>query len=61
VTAVLYEVENLHRQIFTDGRARMYTRPFTIKVPHDLLADADIFEMYCNENEKDGVHLKKGQ
>jgi hypothetical protein len=36
----------------------MYTRPFTIKVPHDLLADADIFEMFC-ENEKDRVHLKK--
>jgi hypothetical protein len=129
VTAVLYEVNNLHRQIFTDGRAlpkefdlpaylgysvghwerdvfvvetagfndkavldanghphsealrvterfhrrdfghmdvemtfddpKMYTRPFTIKVPHDLLADEDIFEMYCNENEKDGAHLKK--
>jgi hypothetical protein len=129
VTAVLYEVENLHRQIFTDGRTlpkefdlpaylgysaghwerdvfvvetagfndktpldvfghphsealriterfhrrdfghmdvemtfddpRMYTRPFSIKVPHDLLADADIFEMYCNENEKDGAHLRK--
>jgi hypothetical protein len=129
VTAVLYEVNNLHRQIFTDGRAlpkefdypaylgysvghwerdvfvvetagfndktaldtfghphsealriterfhrrdfghmdvemtfedpKMYTKPFTIKVPHDLLADADIFEMFCNENEKDGTHLGK--
>jgi hypothetical protein len=38
---------------------KMYTRPFTIKVPHDLLADADIFEMFCNENEKDRVHLGK--
>jgi hypothetical protein len=36
----------------------MYTRPFTIKVPHDLLADGDIFESFC-ENEKDGVHLRK--
>jgi hypothetical protein len=38
---------------------KTYTRPFTIKVPHDLLADADIFEMFCNENEKDAAHLKK--
>jgi len=36
---------------------KMYTRPFTIKVPHDLVADGDIFEMYC-ENEKDRVHLQ---
>ncbi|HYL36065.1 MAG TPA: hypothetical protein VEV17_09150 [Bryobacteraceae bacterium] len=129
VTVVLYEVGNLHRQIFTDGRAlpkefelpaylgysaghwerdvlvvetggfndktpldamghphsealrvterfhrrdfghldvdttlddpKMYTKPFTIKVAYDLLADADIFEMYCNENEKDAVHMQK--
>jgi hypothetical protein len=37
---------------------QMYTKPFTIKIPHDLLADADIFEMFC-ENEKDRVHLKR--
>jgi hypothetical protein len=36
---------------------QMYTKPFTIKVPHDLLADADIFESFCHENEKDRVHL----
>jgi hypothetical protein len=36
---------------------QMYTRPFTIKVPHDLIADGDIFEMFC-ENEKDRVHLQ---
>jgi hypothetical protein len=129
VTVVLYEVNNLHRQIFTDGRVlpkefelpaflgysaghwerdvlvvetagfndktafdtmghphseelrvterfhrrdfghmdvemtfndpKMYTKPFTIKVPHDLLADTDIFEMFCNENEKDATHMQK--
>jgi hypothetical protein len=129
VTAVLYEVNNLHRQIFTDGRVlpkefelpaylgysaghwegdvlvvetagfndkapldamghphsealrvterfhrrdfghldvemtfsdpKMYTKPFTIKVPHDLLADADLFEMFCSENEKDAAHMQK--
>ena len=26
---------------------RMYTKPFTVKVPHDLLADSDIFESFC--------------
>ncbi len=129
LTMVLYEIDGLHRQIFTDGRAlpkefnlpaylgysvghwerdtfvvetagfndktifdlaghthsealrvverfrrgdfghldveitfddpQTYTKPFTIKVPHELLADADIFEMRCNENERDGVHLAK--
>jgi hypothetical protein len=34
----------------------MYTKPFTIKVPHDLLPDTDIFESFC-ENEKDSSHL----
>ena len=127
-TMILYEVGNLHRQVFTDGRAlpkeydlpaflgysvghwegdtlvvetagfndrtsldgmghphsdalrvterfrrrdfghldvemtfddpKVYTKPFTIKVPHDLVADSDIFEMFC-ENEKDRVHLGK--
>ena len=126
-TIVLYEVNNLHRQIFADGRAlpkefnapaflgysvgkwegdvfvvvtagfndktpldvighprseamriterfrrrdfghldvqmtfddpTLYTRPFTISVPHDLMADADLFEAFC-ENEKDSGHLK---
>ena len=38
---------------------KMYTKPFTIKIPHDLLADSDVFESYCDENEKDRVHLQK--
>lgn len=129
-TMVLYEVENLHRQIFTDGRTlpkevnlpaflgysagrwegdvlvvetagfngktpldlmghprsegmriterfrrrdfghldvqmtfddpTFYTKPFTVSIPHDLLPDADIFEMFC-ENEKDRVHIQKAQ
>jgi hypothetical protein len=36
----------------------MYTKPFTIKIPHELMADADVFESYC-DNEKDSVHLGK--
>ena len=129
LTMVLYEVDNFHRQIYTDGRKlpkefdyptfhgysvghwerdvfvvesagfndktvfdvlghphsdalriterfrrrdfghldyemtfddpKMYTKPFTIKVPHNLLPDSDIFENYCDENEKDRAHLQK--
>jgi hypothetical protein len=35
---------------------QMYTKPFTIKVPHTLQADADLFESFC-ENERDRDHL----
>ena len=129
MTVIFYEIDNLHRQIYTDGRAlpkefdypaflgysvghwerdvfvvetagfngktrldlmghhqseamriterfrrrdfghmdvemtfddpKTYTKPFTLKIPHDLLADSDIFEMFCNENEKDRAHLQK--
>jgi hypothetical protein len=38
---------------------RMYTKPFTIKVAHNLLADGDIFESFCDQNEKDRAHLVK--
>jgi hypothetical protein len=37
---------------------KMYTRPFTIRVPHNLLADDDIFEMF-SENEKDCARIGK--
>jgi hypothetical protein len=33
-----------------------YTRPFTVRIPHDLLADGDIFEM-ISENEKDCARM----
>lgn len=38
----------------------MYTKPITIKVPHTLMADGDIFESFC-ENEKDRVHLENAK
>jgi len=38
---------------------QMYSKPFTVKIPHDLLADGDIFESFCEENEKDRAHLQK--
>jgi hypothetical protein len=37
---------------------KMYTKPFTVKIPHDLLPDTDIFETYA-ENEKDRAHICK--
>jgi hypothetical protein len=39
---------------FTDPQ--MYTKPFTIKVTFELQPDSDIFEYFCDENEKDSVH-----
>jgi hypothetical protein len=39
---------------------QMYTKPFTVKIPHTLVADQDIFEMFC-ENEKDREHLKNAK
>jgi hypothetical protein len=57
-------VERYHRRDFghmdvemTFDDPQMYTKPFTIKVPYELLADSDIFENYCNENEKDRAHI----
>ena len=37
---------------------KMYTMPFSVKIPHELVPDSDIFENYC-ENEKDSTHLPK--
>jgi hypothetical protein len=58
-------VERLRRRDFghldvemTFDDPKMYTRPFTIRIPHTLLADADIFEMFP-ENEKDCAHIAK--
>jgi hypothetical protein len=58
-------VERFHRRDFghldyqiTFDDPKMYTRPFTVRIPHELLPDSDIFENYC-ENEKDRAHLGK--
>ena len=37
---------------------KMYTQPFSVKIPHELVPDSDVFENYC-ENEKDSTHLPK--
>ncbi len=37
---------------------KTYTRPFTIHVGYNLLADGDVFELYP-ENEKDCAHMQR--
>jgi hypothetical protein len=36
---------------------KAYTKPFTVKQTLHLLADSEILENICNENEKDATHL----
>ena len=43
---------------FSFEDALMYTKSFGFKVTFDLLADADLYEYTCLENEKDKAHLK---
>jgi hypothetical protein len=38
---------------------KMYTKPFSIRFTQRLLADSDILEFFCSENEKDRVHAGK--
>jgi hypothetical protein len=56
-------VERYHRRDFghmdvemTFEDSQMYTKPFGFKFTEELWADSDIFENFCNENEKDRVH-----
>jgi hypothetical protein len=37
---------------------KMYARPFTVRIPHNLMADGDVFEMFP-ENEKDCARIAK--
>ncbi len=59
-------MERYHRRDFghmdvemTFDDPRMYTRPFTIKVTFNLQPNSDIFEYFCDENEKDSAHTGK--
>lgn len=48
-----------HRDVETTiNDPLLYTRPFTVKVTHELHADSDILEYICAENEKDSRHIK---
>jgi hypothetical protein len=49
-----------HMEIeMTFDDSKMYTRPFTVKVPLRLMPDTDILESVCAENEKDRPHLDR--
>ncbi|HTR36914.1 MAG TPA: hypothetical protein VMH80_13490 [Bryobacteraceae bacterium] len=57
-------VERYHRRDFghmdvevTLDDPKMYTRPFSIKFTQRLLADSDVLENICSENEKDLSHI----
>jgi hypothetical protein len=59
----LHITERYHRRDFgrldvetTFDDPKMYTRAFTIKFTYRLMADSDILEFFCNENEKDRPH-----
>ena len=59
----MHMVERYHRRDFghmdvemTFDDPKMYTKPFTIKVTHQLIPDSDILEYFCAENEKDRAH-----
>jgi len=43
---------------YTFDDPKMYTRPFSFKVMHELQADSDVLEYICAENEKDHAHDK---
>jgi hypothetical protein len=60
----LHVVERYRRRDFghldvemTFDDPQMYTKPFTVKFTEELLADSDVFEHFCNENERDRAHI----
>jgi hypothetical protein len=57
-------VERYHRRDFghmdvevTFDDPKMYTKPFSIKLTKKLLADSDVLENICAEDEKDVAHI----
>jgi hypothetical protein len=36
-----------------------YTKPFTVRVSHQLTLDQELIEFICNENEKSSAHYDK--
>jgi hypothetical protein len=51
------DVGHMDMQV-TINDPKMYTTPFTLKVPYRLLPDTDVVESICAENEKDRAHIK---
>jgi hypothetical protein len=38
---------------------KAYTKPFTVRVNHQLLVDSEMIEFICNENERSTEHIPK--
>ncbi len=62
----MHVTERLRRRDFghldyevTFDDPQLYTRKITVLIPYNLVPDNDIFEMFCNENEKDRQHMVK--
>ena len=62
----MHVTERFHRRDFghldvemTFDDPQMYTQKFTVRIPHELVPDNDIFEMFCQQNEKDCSHMVK--
>ena len=60
----LHLTERFHRLDFGHMEVRLtiddsqtFTRPFTVLLKQRLLADTDLLESYCAENEKDAAHV----
>ena len=60
----LHLTERFHRLDFGHMQVRLtiddlqsFTRPFTVLLEQRLLADTDLLESYCAENEKDAAHV----
>jgi hypothetical protein len=63
-TEALHVTERFHRRDFghldlqvTIEDPKVYAKPWTVTQPMHLLADTDLLEFVCNENEKDIRHL----
>ncbi len=65
-TEALQVTERFHRRDFghldiqiTIDDPKAYTKPWTVTEPFHLLADQDLIEFICNENEQDLKHLRR--
>ena len=38
---------------------KAYTKPFTVRVSHQILLDNDLIEFVCGENEKSSQHYDR--
>jgi hypothetical protein len=63
-TESLRIIERFHRKDFghleiteTFDDPKAYARAWTVKVTGELMADSDLLEYVCNENEKDSAHM----